>query len=621
MSGLLGCLGCEANIDAASTLDSMARAAHVEVALNVGASSSPSALAAWQTHDTVSVHGSGPISAALLGQARWEIPDLQRQAEKDGMAASIIEAYRTYGQNFVERLRGPFALALVDTQEQVVLLAIDRLGIQPLAFAQTTTGIVFASDARAVAAHPAVGGTLSTQGLFNYLYFHMVPSPGSIFAGVEKLLPGECVVWRQGHFVRNFYWRLVYRDDGDGSSATEKASRFKSLLADGVRTAADSPQVGAFLSGGTDSSTVAGLLTQGLGRPADTFSIGFDADGYDEMEYARTASRHFGTRPHEYYLTPADVVAAIPKIAAAYDEPFGNASAIPAYYCAKLAHDAGIKVMLAGDGGDEIFGGNARYAKQKVFEFYWQLPAWARQNLIEPLSGALPEVGLLRKARSYVAQARIPLPDRLETYNFLRREPLEQILAPDFLAQIQAGQPEILLREVYDRTESQSFINRMLHLDLKFTLADNDLRKVSRACELAGVAVRYPLLDEALVEFSAELTPDEKVRGQYLRHFFKQALNDFLPREIIDKSKHGFGLPFGLWMQTHPELRALANDSLSALRKRGIIQPMYIDRLLDQHRSGHASYYGVMIWVLMMLEQWLQQHEGVSNFSIRTDEV
>ena len=607
MSGLLGWIDRVADLDAAEALRYMAQAAHVETALNIGAASSPTALAAWQTQDPVSVHSVGSTIASIVGQARWEIPALQRQAEQTGLAASIIEAYRTYGPSFLERLHGPFALALVDTQAQVAILAIDRMGIQTLAFAQTAKGIVFASDARAVAAHPDVDNALSPQGLFNYLYFHMVPSPGSIFAGVEKLLPGECAVWNRNLLERRFYWRLVYRDDNNSDDPVEKASRFKSLLSDAVRTAADSSQLGAFLSGGTDSSTVTGFLTRNLGQPVDTFSIGFDADGYDEMEYARIASRHFGTRPHEYYLTPADVVAAIPKIAAAYDEPFGNASAIPAYYCAKLAHDAGINVMLAGDGGDEIFGGNARYAKQKVFEFYWQLPAWARQNLIEPLSGALPEVGLLRKAKSYVAQARIPLPDRLETYNFLHREPLNQILTPDFLAQIQADQPEALLREVYDRTESHSFINRMLHLDLKFTLADNDLRKVSRACELAGVAVRYPLLDEALVAFSAELTPDEKVRGQRLRHFFKQALNDFLPREIIDKSKHGFGLPFGLWMQTHPELRALAYDSLSALRTRGIIQPEYIDRLTDQHRGGHASYYGVMIWVLMMLEQWLQQ--------------
>ncbi len=611
MTGLLGWINCSGNGDVGGVMNFMAKSARVGTPLEIGSLSTSGAVAAWKTYDRVSVHGAGAISAALVGQARWEIPELQRQAEQTSLAASIIDAYRAYGPSFLGRLHGPFALSLVDTRDQVGLLAIDRLGIQTIAFAQTAKGIVFASDARAVVAHPDVDDTLSPQGIFNYLFFHMVPSPGSIFSGVEKLLPGQCVVSRLGHLERHFYWRLAYQDDGRDNIAG-KAARFRSLLSDAVRTAADASQVGTFLSGGTDSSTVTGMLTQSLGRSVDTFSIGFDADGYDEMEYARVASRHFGTRPHEYYLTPSDVVAAIPKIAAAYDEPFGNASAIPAYYCAKRAHDAGINVMLAGDGGDEIFGGNARYAKQKVFELYWHLPAWARQGLIEPLSSALPSVGPLRKAKSYVAQARIPLPDRLETYNFLRREPLDQILMPDFLARIQADQPGAMLREVYDRTESHSFINRMLHLDLKFTLADNDLRKVSRTCELAGIAVRYPLLDEALVAFSAELTPDEKVHGQYLRYFFKQALSDFLPREIIDKSKHGFGLPFGLWMQTHPELRALAGDSLASLRNRNIVRPEYINRLLDQHQSGHAAYFGVMIWVLMMLEQWLQQRQGAS---------
>jgi asparagine synthase (glutamine-hydrolysing) len=608
MSGLLGWLVDAAKLEATDILNSMTHAARVETTLNTGITSSPAALAAWQTNDPVSVLGKGAVSAALVGSARWGIPELQRLAEQNGLAISVIEAYHAYGKSFLEHLHGVFAVALIDTQNQVALLAIDRLGIQPLAFAPTAKGIVFASDARAVAVHPDVDDTLSAQGLFNYLFFHMVPSPGSIFSGVQKLLPGECVVWRQGQLERYFYWRLIYRDDGNGENPKEKANHLKSLLSEAVRTAADSTQVGAFLSGGTDSSTITGMLSQGLGRSVDTFSIGFDAEGYDEMEYARIASRRFNTRPHEYYLTPADVVAAIPKIAAAYDEPFGNASVIPTYYCAKLARDTGINVMLAGDGGDEIFGGNARYAKQKVFELYWQLPNWARHSLIEPLSGALPGVGLLNKVKSYVSQARIPLPDRLETYNFLHQEPLNQILMPDFLAQIQASQPDVLLREVYNQTESLSYINRMMHLDLKFTLADNDLRKVNRAAELAGVAVRYPLLDEALVAFSATLTPDEKVHGQYLRYFFKQALKDFLPHEIINKSKHGFGLPFGLWMQTNQELHALAGDSLTSLRKRNIVRPEYINRLLDQHQNGHSSYYGVMIWVLMMLEQWLQQH-------------
>ncbi|NOT69149.1 MAG: asparagine synthase (glutamine-hydrolyzing) [Methylophilaceae bacterium] len=606
MTGLFGWFTGTAELDAAKTLDAMAQAAQIHMPLDTASISSATALAAWQTNNAVSVLGKDGINVVLIGSAHWESAELQSLAAQNGLAASVIEAYRRYGKDFLQHLHGVFAVALVDTQKQLALLAIDRLGTQPLAFAQAAHGLVFSSDARAVAVHPEVNSEISPQGVFNYIYFHMVPSPGSIFTGVQKLLPGECVIWQQGQLQRHFYWQLKYQDNGTAAAFKEKAEHFKALLKQAVTTAADAPETGAFLSGGTDSSTVVGMLTQSLGRPIDTFSIGFDAEGYDEMEYARIASKRFGTRPHEYYLTPADVVAAIPKIAAAYDEPFGNASVIPTYYCAKLAHDAGIKVMLAGDGGDEIFGGNARYAKQKVFELYGRIPAWARQGLIEPLTGALPGLGLLNKVKSYVAQARIPLPDRLETYNFLHREPLNQILSAEFLAQIKTNQPETLLREVYGRADSQSYINRMLHLDMKFTLADNDLRKVNRAAELAGIAVRYPLLDEALVAFSAALTPDEKVRGQYLRYFFKQALKDFLPDEIINKSKHGFGLPFGLWMQTNAELHALAGDSLTSLRQRNLVRPEYINQLLNQHQSGDTAYYGVMIWVLMMLEQWLQ---------------
>lgn len=606
MTGLLGWFTDSIGRDTVKTLDAMAHAAQIHAPLNIATINSASAVAEWQTHNTASLLNKDGISVVLVGSARWNSAELQRLADQNDMATSVIEAYHRHGKEFLRYLHGVFAVALVDTQKQLALLAIDRLGTQPLAYAQVAHGLVFASDARAVAAHPEVSHEINPQGLFNYLYFHMVPSPGSIFTGVQKLLPGEYVIWQQGQLQRHFYWQLKYQDHGTATAFKEKSEHFKTLLKKAVTTAAELPETGAFLSGGTDSSTVVGMLTQGLGRPIETFSIGFDAEGYDEMEYARIASRHFGTRPNEYYLTPADVVAAIPKIAAAYDEPFGNASVIPTYYCAKLAHDAGIKVMLAGDGGDEVFGGNARYAKQKIFELYGYIPAWARQGLIEPLTGTLPGIGLLNKVKSYVAQARIPLPDRLETYNFLHREPLNQILSAEFLSQIKSDQPEALLREVYNQADSQSYINRMLHLDLKFTLADNDLRKVSRAAELAGVAVRYPLLDEALVAFAAELTPQEKVRGQYLRYFFKQALKDFLPNEIINKSKHGFGLPFGLWMQTHAELHALAGDSLTSLRQRNLVRPEYINHLLNQHQRGDTAYYGVMIWVLMMLEQWLQ---------------
>jgi asparagine synthase (glutamine-hydrolysing) len=281
---------------------------------------------------------------------------------------------------------------------------------------------------------------------------------------------------------------------------------------------------------------------------------------------------------------------------------------VPTYFCASKAKDDGVQVLLAGDGGDEIFGGNARYAKQKLFEAYQSVPRMLRHGLIEPLAFRVPgseRIGPLRKLRSYVRQASVPLPDRLESYNFLGRTPLDHIFESSFLAEVDSARPLELQRDVYLRTASLSPVNRMMHLDLEFTLADNDLRKVSRMCELAGLEARYPLLDDALVAFSGELPPELKVKGLRLRYFFKQALKDFLPPETIAKTKHGFGMPFGLWLKDHKPLADLVQESLAGFARREILRKEYLTRLQHEHESGHATYFGVMIWVIMMLEHWL----------------
>ena len=560
----------------------------------------------------LATHRDGDLLVAVVGRATWDDPDLARLARDAGEAAAAARAYARDGADCVLRMRGPFAVAVVDGARHKGFVAIDRIGIRSMYFAQVQGGIVFGDAATAVTAHPVVGRHLSKQGIFNYLYSENVPSPGSIYEGVSKLLPGQRLEVSGASARPSFYWKVDYSRNR-GTPLSGQRVEFRRLLRESVSRAITSDRVGAFLSGGTDSSTVAGMLTEVGCRPADTYSIGFEAEGFDEMEYARITARHFGCNAHEYYVTPGDVVDAIPLIAAGYDEPFGNASAIPTYFCAKLAREDGKSLLLAGDGGDEIFGGNARYAKQKVFEWYGLVPSLARHGLLEPLleSGEwIGKIAPLRKARSYVQQARIPLPDRLESYNFLEREALADIFDSGFLAAVDPHQPRDIAREVYERTCSTSAINRMLHLDLKETLADNDLRKVNRTCELAGIEVHYPLLDEEMVAFSARLSPAQKVRGLKLRPFFKESLADFLPRATITKSKHGFGLPFGLWMERDAGLRAIALDSVRSFSKRGYMKPAYIDRLLAQHHSTHATYFGVMIWIVMMLERWLDAHEA-----------
>ena len=614
MGGICGWIGGSLETGHAEPMlaDMLARADGDDVAGDRRVLVGSSALAARPGVVPVSTHRLGGLLVAVQGRIRWHSPEFAALAAQRDCAAALAQAFRRHGSECLQHIGGAFAIAIIDSDSASGLLAVDRMGIRTLCYASPSGRLVFGSNAEGVATHPEVGRALNKQSMFNYLFCHVVPAPGTIFDGVRKLRAGECVSFEDGAVDRRFYWQLRYEDEATDSFDALKP-RFRQLLREATSRAIDGDtDVGAFLSGGTDSSTVTGLLTQLRGKPVNTYSIGFAADGFDEMAYARITARHFAARAHEYYVTPQDVVDAIPVIAQAYDEPFGNESAVPTYFCARLAHADGIRVMLAGDGGDEVFGGNARYAKQKLFEAYGIVPGPLRRGLLEPLALGVPggdRFAPLRKLRSYIRQARVPLPDRLESYNFLQRTPLADIFEPEFLAGVDPSEPLTLQREIYGGALSRSSVNRMMHMDLQFTLADNDLRKVSRMCEVAGVEVRYPLIDDALVDFSGEIPPSLKVKGIKLRYFFKQALQDFLPPETLAKSKHGFGMPFGLWLRDYKPLADLAHESLHAFARRGIVKPDYAKGLLSQHETGHATYFGVMIWVIMMLERWLAIRE------------
>ncbi len=527
------------------------------------------------------------------------------------VAASLAQLWRRQGPKACAALSGPFALCLLDEVSGEALLAIDRTGTQALSFQARAQGLVFASSADALIVHPAARRELLPQAIYDYLYFHTIPGPAAIYEGQERLGPGEYLHYRRGQAVRGKYWHMSFQESQTRPFG-ELKEQFLHTLSVSVQETMGQHSVGAFLSGGTDSSTLAAILGRVSGRPARTYSIGFDAPGYDEMAYARLAARHFATDHHELYVTPDDVVRAIPQIAAIFDQPFGNASAVPAFYCAQMARADGITRLLGGDGGDELFGGNERYARQAVFSRYQQVPALLRRTLIEPLLFKLAagaQQALLCKARSYIEQALVPLPARLETYNLLQRYGHQAVLAPGFLANVDPGLPLMGLNMAYAVTDGHSQINQMLALDLKYTLADNDLPKVAKACELAGVEAAFPFLSDAMLTFSAQLAPQQKLNGTRLRYFFKQALRDILPRAILRKQKHGFGLPFGLWLQQHRGLKELAFDSLTDLKARGIVRGEFIDDLQERHLALHPGYHGTMVWVLMMLEQWFKQRQ------------
>ncbi|MEY3288366.1 MAG: hypothetical protein RLZZ419_608 [Pseudomonadota bacterium] len=548
------------------------------------------------------VYQSAQLLVVLEGSPQWQDSALAALAKSHGPAQALAEGFLRDGRAVLDKIKGPFAFCLLEPERRYALLAIDRIGIRPLAFYCQNGLLVFGSELDQIIGHPEVKAAIDPQAIFNYLYFHMIPSPGSIYSGVSKLQPGEFLEFNNGQLTRDFYWQLRYNDSH--CSKKELLAQLQAQLEQSVSVCEPDHQTGAFLSGGLDSSTVTGFYQKIANRPIDAFTMGFDADGYDEMAYARITAAHFKVKLHEYYVTPADVLQAMPLIAQTYDEPFGNDSAVPAYYCAKFARELGMTQLLAGDGGDELFAGNSRYAKQKVFDIYSHVPGIAK-SILKPLAFNL---GPLRKVKSYIEQADIAMPERMETYNFLHRTPLAEIFSEDFLKQIDAGQPLQYLRSTYDRTPNNDLIKQMLFLDGKFTLADNDLRKVNRMCDLAGVDVRYPMLQENLVEFAATIPSKWLMEGFNLRSFYKQGLRDFLPKETLIKSKKGFGLPFGVWMSSDKALKQFAEDNLEGITQRGFLNPDYIKNLINLHQSGHASYYGIMIWILVMLEQWLVEH-------------
>jgi asparagine synthase (glutamine-hydrolysing) len=549
------------------------------------------------------------LLVAVYGDARLRDPRLAALAATQGVAHAIATLWRDGPEAACASLSGAFTLCIVDDKAGEALLAIDRMGVHNLTFQQAGGALVFGSSADAIRRHPLTPGEIDSQGLYNYAFFHMVPGPDTVYRNQQRLLPGEFLHFKQGKVERRPYWRMRFEENGK-RSFEELKEEFLAVLRSSVREAAGNHAIGAFLSGGTDSSTISGMMCEVFGCAAKTYSIGFEAQGYDEMEYARLASRHFGTEHHEYYVTPDDVVAAIPQIAQVYDQPFGNASAVPGFYCAKMAKADGVTRIFGGDGGDELFGGNERYSKQHVFARYEMVPELLRKALLEPAVFNFPggsHIKLMRKARSYIEQASVPMPARLETYNLLGRYGPTQVFTSEFLADTDVDRPMASLEHTYGKSEAASLINRMLELDLKVTLADNDLPKVVKACELAGLEAAFPFLNDEMVAFSARLTPQQKLNGTQLRWFFKEALKGFLPNEIITKQKHGFGLPFGVWLQHHKPLQQLATDSLNDLKARKIVRSEFIDQLVGQHLNEHAGYHGTMVWVLMMMEQWFKQ--------------
>ncbi len=575
--------------------------------------------------------GDDPIGLFASGRARLErservwvateadllnLDELRAAAgldEGQDVSGLFSRLYEMEGPGFLSRLRGAFAMALWDRRQRALLLAVDHFGMRRLYYASDPWGTTFASRLAALVGSPGQTASIDPAAIYSYLNFGFIPAPETPFAGIRRLPPGHVLHVRQGYSRIEPFWDMTYREERHREERA--AGAVYRLSHEAVRQALEHArpgETGAFLSGGTDSSTVVGLMTRITGGPVRSFSIGFQEDRYDELQYAELAARHFDAIHHARVIKPADALEALPRLVDAYDEPFGNNSAIGVFFCARMAREHGVSRLLAGDGGDEIFGGNERYRTDRIFARYSLLPAVLRERLLEPVLLGLPAgvPGVLGRAQRYVRRAKMPNPHRFYSYEFHVAQNAVEMLEPSFLQQVASDGPWGILDRHFERARAASELNRLMYLDLKLTIGDNDLFKVVRTSEVGGVEVRFPFLALPLVEFTGTLPPAFKVRGLQKRYLFKRAFRGLLPPETLAKHKHGFGVPTAEWLRSHPGIRDMARDVLLGTRtaERGYFRRGVVERLFDLLVADRTPFYGDMLWTLLMLELWHRRH-------------
>lgn len=550
--------------------------------------------------------------AVICGKVIWQDPALKTMALDLGDERALIEGYKRYNSDVLKGMQGAWSIALISPKRKVALIAVDRMGTYPMCYGQSkNNAFVFSSVTDGMRAFPEFEATVSPQNIYNYLYFFVVPAPTTIFDEISKLQAAEFVHYQDGQLSMGYYWEMPYTRDKKGD-LEDWAARLRDQLDKSIchtMEGVDADVIGAFLSGGLDSSTVSGLMMKHNGK-GKTFTIGFDDPKYDESEYARIAANHFQTTHNEYFVVPGDVTSLAEKIGEIYDEPYGNTSAVPAYYCAKMAKENGVDMLLAGDGGDELFAGNDRYTSMITIEKYALIPEILRKGLMEPIFSipGISKAPIISKAASLAKRYAIPMPDRLYSYGFFFDQTTGGIFKSDVAGEIDPDFPLNILRKKYYHYDESQLVQRMMHLDLQITLADNDLRKVNRMCDLAGVEVRYPFLESELVDFAASVPTDILLQGGELRYFFKHALKDFLPHEVINKTKHGFGLPFMSWIHKDKKIHEQVTDNLSDFRKRGYLKDSFIDEIITACGQKESSAAGGFSWDVAMLEIWLKKH-------------
>jgi asparagine synthase (glutamine-hydrolysing) len=546
----------------------------------------------------------------------YNFPELRRELEAAGHVfytntdtEAIVHAYEQWGLDGVRRLRGMFGYAIWDTRTRTLVVARDRIGIKPIHYAAVNGRLHFGSEIKSLLEAPDVSRDLDADALDHYLSFLYTPRDGSIFRDIRKLPPGHQLTWHNGTLEIQQYWQLP-AEESFGGSEEDAVHALRATLADAVKShlISDVP-LGAFLSGGIDSSLVVGLMAETSGRPVQTFSIGFDEPAFDELEHARTVARHFGTNHHEFVVRP-DAVSILDAVTAHFDEPFADSSAIPTWYVSEMARRH-VTVVLSGDGGDELFGGYDRYLPHpRVLAFDRYSPR-ALRRVAAIAAARLPHGARGKNFLRHVGRSEHGR--YIDAVRFFSADEKPALLSADLRASLTQPDPEVRLSAHFDRYRGLPWASQMMRFDAETYLPEDVLTKVDRMSMAHSIESRVPLLDNEVIALASSLPASMKIRNGRRKHVLKQVAATLLPASILDRKKQGFGVPLGVWFRGN--LRELFADTLlspSSLQ-RGYFEPRFVRRVVDEHLTGRRDHT-LRLWQLVVFERWHQLYAQRSTF-------
>jgi len=541
--------------------------------------------------------------------------ELRQQLEKLGHTfytnsdtEAIVHAYDQYGSNCPKYLRGMFAFAIWDERTQELFLTRDRVGKKPILYAEVNGQLVFGSEFTALLQHPDISREIQPEAIDAYLSFMCVPAPLTAYRSIRKLEPGHWLRWRKGEITIERYWQPDFSQKLD-ISEEEAGERAIEILRDSVKVRLMSEvPLGAFLSGGIDSSAVVALMAQESNEKVKTFSIGFEEQDFSELHHARRVAEWVGADHHEFIVRP-DAVEILPLLVEHYGEPYADSSAVPTYYVARETRKH-VTVALNGDGGDESFAGYERYAAMQLAENYRKVPEFVRKS-VKVGVGLIPtsELGRsrLRSGKRFLEAASLPKVDRyLRWMSIFDAAAKSSLYSDAFKSETTSGYAKSLLEPWFVRANGSGFVDASLLTDLMTYLPNDLLVKVDIATMAVSLEARSPFLDHHVIEFAASLPEKFKLRGLTTKYLLKKVLRKLLPSENLDRRKMGFGVPIGHWFRgkMQPFLRevVLSEKALN----RGLFRPETVRQLVDQHTEGKRDY-SHQLWTLLMLELWFQR--------------